>query len=104
MTSKEGDSQDKDNERSQCFQRIARPVPDGRLLRRVAQIGGGIIFGSFEFVSGEAMRHGACFKARHVGPKAVFSGEERGLSPFSLSPFSSDIIPYWTRPGAALSG
>ena len=60
---------------------FAGSVPDGRLLRRVAQIGGGIIFGSFEFVRGEAMRHGACFKARHVGPKAVFSGGEGGLSP-----------------------
>ena len=27
MTSKEGDAQDKDNERSQCFQRIARVCP-----------------------------------------------------------------------------
>ena len=59
----------------------AGSVPEARLLKRVAQIGGGIIFGSFGFVRGEATRHGECFRARHVGPRAVFPGDGGGLSP-----------------------
>ena len=55
------------------------PAVEARLMKRVAQVGGGIIFGSFEFVRAEAVRHGACFRARHVGPKTVFAEGERGL-------------------------
>jgi hypothetical protein len=50
---------------------FAGPVPDGRLGRRVAQIGGGKIFGSMAFVAMTAIAMGDRFRARHVQARAV---------------------------------
>ena len=49
----------------------AGSVPDRRLMRRVAQIGGGKIFGSESFVVTMVLAHGCCFRARHVPARAV---------------------------------
>ena len=47
-------------------------VPDERRLeRRAAQIGGGVIFGSREFVMAAIFGHGHCFVAAHVAAKPV---------------------------------
>ena len=46
-------------------------VPEGRLMRRVAQIGGGKIFGSEAFVVKAAFALGDRFRARHVPARAV---------------------------------
>ena len=46
-------------------------VPEGRLGRRVAQIGGGKIFGSMVFVVATAFALGSCFRSRSVPARAV---------------------------------
>ena len=50
---------------------FAGPVPDGWLMRRVAQIGGGKIFGSERFVVAMAFALGDRFRARCVLARAV---------------------------------
>ena len=55
----------------------AGPVPEGRLARRVAQIGGGKIFGSEVFVVATAFALGDRFRARRVPARAV---EELGFA------------------------
>ena len=40
------------------------PCGDAWLMKRVAQVGGGVIFGSFGFVQGAAAEFGACFRGR----------------------------------------
>ena len=59
---------------------FAGSVPESRLMRRVAQIGNGKIFGSYAFVMREIFGFGAFF-AGHPRPRPVFSGDSRGLSP-----------------------
>ena len=49
----------------------AGPVPDGRLMRRVAQIGGGKAFGSEAFVVATALALGDLFRSRHVSARPV---------------------------------
>jgi REP element-mobilizing transposase RayT len=49
----------------------AGPVPEERMKRRVAQIGGGKIFGSAAFVLEMVFALGERFKARHVPARAV---------------------------------
>jgi hypothetical protein len=49
----------------------AGSVPDGRLERRVAQIGGGTIFGSVAFVVEVVATLRDRFRARHVPARAV---------------------------------
>ena len=56
---------------------FAGSVPEGRLMRKVAQIGGGKIFGSESFVVSMAFALGDRFKARHVPARAV---EELGFA------------------------
>ena len=56
---------------------FAGSVPDGRLTRRVAQIGGGKIFGSEEFVAAMAFALGDRFRARRVIARVV---EELGYA------------------------
>ena len=46
-------------------------VPDGWLMRRVAQIGGGKVFGSEAFVVATAFALGDRFRGRHVSARAV---------------------------------
>ena len=46
-------------------------VPEERLMRRVAQIGGGKIFGSMTFVMEMAITLGDRFRSRHVYARAV---------------------------------
>ena len=55
----------------------AGSVPDERLMRRVAQIGGGKIFGSEEFVVSTAFSLGDRFRSRSVTARAV---EELGYA------------------------
>ena len=50
---------------------FAGSVPEGRLMRRVAQIGGGKIFGGYEFVSSRAFSLGDRFRSRSVAARAV---------------------------------
>ena len=50
---------------------FAGSVPDGRLMRRVAQIGDGKIFGSVEFVRETAFALGDRFRSRSVAARAV---------------------------------
>ena len=52
-------------------------VPDVRLMRRVAQIGGGKVFGSEAFVVATAFALGNLFRSRHVSARAV---EELGYA------------------------
>ena len=56
---------------------FAGSVPEGRLARRVAQIGGGKIFGSMVFVVATAFALGSCFRSRSVPARAV---EELGFA------------------------
>jgi hypothetical protein len=49
----------------------AGSVPEERLMRRVAQIGDGKIFGSFEFVTASAFAFGDKFQSRSVSARAV---------------------------------
>ena len=56
---------------------FAGPVPEGRLMRRVAQIGGGKIFGSEAFVLEAAFALGDRFRTRGVVARAV---EELGFA------------------------
>ena len=56
---------------------FAGSVPDGRLMRRVAQIGGGKIFGSEEFVIETAFVMGDRFRTKRVPARAV---EELGFA------------------------
>ena len=49
----------------------AGSVPDGRLMRRVAQIGAGKIFGSLAFVTATAFALGDRFRARSVAAREV---------------------------------
>ena len=51
--------------------RFAGSVPNGRLMRRVAQIGDGKIFGSFEFVTEAAFALGDRFRSRGAPARAV---------------------------------
>ena len=51
--------------------RFAGSVPEGRLLRRVAQIGDGKIFGSEAFVRETALALGDRFRSRSVTARAV---------------------------------
>ena len=46
-------------------------VPEWRLMRRVAQIGGGKVFGSEAFVAATAFALGNLFRSRHVHARAV---------------------------------
>ena len=50
---------------------FAGSVPDGRLMRRVAQIGDGTIFGGYGFVTGRAFALGDRFRSRSVAARAV---------------------------------
>ena len=50
---------------------FAGSVPEWRLMRRVAQIGGGKIFGSETFVAAMAFALGDRFRARHVPARPV---------------------------------
>ena len=50
---------------------FAGPVPEGWLMRRVAQVGGGKIFGSEAFVVTMVFALGDRFRARHVPARAV---------------------------------
>ena len=59
---------------------FAGPVPDAALLRRVAQVGNGKIFGGYDFVMRAIFGFGGCF-AGHPTPRPVFAGGSRGLSP-----------------------
>ena len=52
-------------------------VPEGRLMRRVAQIGGGKVFGSSAFVAATAFALGNLFRSRHVHAHPV---EEIGFA------------------------
>ena len=56
---------------------FAGSVPDERLLRRVAQIGGGKIFGSESFVRETMFALGDKFRSRHLAARAV---EELGYA------------------------
>jgi len=56
---------------------FAGSVPEWRLMRRVAQIGGGKVFGSEEFVVATAFALGSLFRSRHVSARAV---EELGYA------------------------
>ena len=56
---------------------FAGSVPEGRLMRRVAQIGGGKIFGSEAFVVTMAFALGDRFRSRHVPTRTV---EELGFA------------------------
>ena len=47
------------------------PVPERRLMRRVAQIGGGKVFGSEAFVTATAFALGDRFRSRHIHARAV---------------------------------
>ena len=49
---------------------FAGSVPDLRLMRRVAQIGGGKIFGSMVYVTATVFAMGDRFRARHVPARA----------------------------------
>ena len=50
---------------------FAGSVPDGRLMRRVAQIGAGKIFGSLAFVTAAAFALGDRFRSRSVAVREV---------------------------------
>ena len=50
---------------------FAGPVPDERLMRRVAQIGAGKIFGSLAFVTATAFALGDRFRSRSIAARAV---------------------------------
>ena len=50
---------------------FAGSVPAGSLMRRVAQVGGGKIFGSEAFVVGMVFDYGHSFHVRHVPARAV---------------------------------
>jgi REP element-mobilizing transposase RayT len=52
----------------------AGPVPAGALMRRVAQIGGGTIFGSRSFVSSMTADFALALRTRSPGPHAVGNG------------------------------
>lgn len=56
------------------------PVPESELLRRVAQIGNGKIFGGYDFVRRAIFGFGAYFAGCPV-PRAVFTGGKKGVSP-----------------------
>jgi len=56
---------------------FAGPVPERRLMRRVAQIGGGKVFGSMAFVAATAFALGNLFRSRHVHAHPV---EEIGFA------------------------
>lgn len=47
------------------------PVPEGALLKRVAQIGAGKVFGSSAFVAKWVFNLGSCLKSRSAGPVPV---------------------------------
>jgi hypothetical protein len=53
------------------YSRITVAVPDGRLMRRVAQIGAGKIFGSLAFVTATAFALGDRFRSRSVMARDV---------------------------------
>ena len=50
---------------------VTGTVPEGMLLRRIAQIGAGKVFGSMAFVSEKACTLGHCFKTRSVAAHPV---------------------------------
>ena len=50
---------------------FAGSVPEWRLMRRVAQIGGGKVFGSEEFVMATALALGSLFRTRRVQARPV---------------------------------
>ena len=56
---------------------FAGSVPERRLMRRVAQIGGGKVFGSEAFVVATAFALGSLFQSRHVHARPV---EEMGFA------------------------
>ena len=53
------------------YSRITVAVPDERLMRRVAQIGAGKIFGSLAFVTATAFALGDRFRSRSVAAREV---------------------------------
>ena len=59
---------------------FAGSVPDAALLRRVAQVGNGKIFGGYAFVMRTIFGFGDCF-AGHPTPRPVFAGGKGGVSP-----------------------
>ena len=59
---------------------LAGCVPEAALLRRVAQVGNGKIFGGYAFVMRMIFGFGDCF-AGHPTPRPVFAGVSRGVSP-----------------------
>ena len=54
-----------------CEVPFAGSVPEWRLMRRVAQIGGGKVFGSEEFVMATALALGSLFRTRRVSARPV---------------------------------
>ena len=56
------------------------PVPDAALMRRVAQVSNGKIFGGYGFVMRAIFGFGDCF-AGHPVPRPVFAGVSQGVSP-----------------------
>ena len=62
---------------------LAGCVPDAALLRRVAQVGNGKIFGGHTFVMRAIFGFGGCF-AGHPTPRPVFAGVGRGVSPVEV--------------------
>ena len=58
-------------------------VPDGMLLRRVAQVGNGKILGGYAFVMRAIFGFGDCF-AGHPTPRPVFTVVLQGLSPMEV--------------------
>ena len=56
------------NHRGVCF---AGSVPEERLMRRVAQIGGGKIFGGYEFVTSSAFSLGDRFRSRSIAARVM---------------------------------
>ena len=61
------------------IERSRGSVPDGRLMRRVAQVGNGKIFGSYAFVTEAIVGFGSFFAGRPAA-RAVFAGVDEGLS------------------------
>ena len=55
-------------------------APDAALLRRVAQVGNGKIFGGYAFVMRAIFGFGDCFAGRPT-PRRVFAGASGGVSP-----------------------
>ena len=78
-------------------------VPEAVLLRRVAQIGNGKIFGGYAFVMRAIFGFGACFAGRPM-PRPVFAGAQEGVSPVegaveNASPVEAYASHGWRKAG-----